>query len=159
MSVPLSGGEPRQLFPGLPVTGDPRLSPDGRYLSYSTENGAIYVCPYVNNRPGSAVLVPGKGKFAAWAYGERPGGGYRLQFQDAEHPGQVMEATVSTTPSLRVGDAHPLFDTDELRSAGETLLDDGRVVFIQRSVAEDDPRRIKLILDVRAELEAMQPGR
>jgi len=158
MAVPLAGGEPRRLFPDLPVTGDPRLSPDGRYLSYSTENGAIYVCPYAHGRPGPAVLVPGKGRSAAWADGERPGGGYRLQFLDAEHPSQMMEATVSTAPSVRVGDAHLVFDTDELRSAGMTLLDDGRVVFIQRSLEEDDPRQIKLILDVRAELEAMRLG-
>jgi hypothetical protein len=159
VAVPLAGGEPRRLFPDLPVTGNPRVSPDGRYLSYSAGDGAIYVCPYADGRPGPSVLVPGKGTSAAWAYGEPRGSGYRLRFRAGKDPSRMMEATVTTAPSLRVGEAHPVFDIDELRSETMTVLGDGREVLVQRSALEDNPRRIKLIVDVGADLQATAPDR
>ena len=114
----------------------PRLSPDGRWLTYmSNESGRNEI--YVRAFPSMAdrVLVSEDG-------GEEPlwsADGQTLYYRTRS---QLVAAHVSTSPTFAVLDRHPVFEAGYSVNSAHTNYDvtrDGRHFVLPRSISADAP--------------------
>jgi serine/threonine protein kinase/Tol biopolymer transport system component len=104
--LPLSGDRaPRSILPTEFVQGDGRLSPDGRWLAYtSNESGTwdVYVQPFPSlNRKWR--ISPDGGSRAQWR-----GDGRELFYISPDQ--KLVAVTVTAEPSFTAGAPRPLFD-------------------------------------------------
>ena len=84
----------------------PALSPDGRWLAYSSnESGGfeVYVRPFPNTNDGRWQISTGGGGSPRWSPDSRT-----LYFLDT--PGELMAVKITATPSFEAGTPQPLFD-------------------------------------------------
>jgi Tol biopolymer transport system component len=89
------------------------LSPDGRWLAYSSDDGSgarydLYVAPFPTMSPRRLVSREG-GVEPRWSRN-----GHELFFKSG---GQMMAVSVAEGPSLEVSDPRPLFPLVGYRSA------------------------------------------
>jgi hypothetical protein len=83
----------------------PALSPNGRWLAYSSnESGKneIYVVPFPNTRAGKWAISTGGGTEPLWSHR-----GTELFYRDAS--GNLVAVEVNTNPTFSVGRATALF--------------------------------------------------
>jgi serine/threonine-protein kinase len=95
--------------------GDARVSPDGRWIAYASNESGRYEV-YVRPFPALSAKVP-----ISSLGGENPhwtGNGRELVYRDPVK-GQLMAVDVETTPEFRAGRSRPLF---ALESAGAGTL-------------------------------------
>jgi serine/threonine-protein kinase len=137
----------------------PALSPDGRWLAYtSNESGVneVYVRPFPNTSGGRWQVSNGGGSEARWS-----ADGRALYFLDASL-GHLVEARVSTAPAFAVSGLQPLFATSAfLVDAFQTSYDvtrDGHFIFLmprQSAAAPRTPQVVRVenwLTDLRARL-------
>jgi len=87
---------------------DPAISPDGRWIAYSSDESGrieIYVRPFPNVDDGKWLISTRGGEFPIWA----PDG--RELYYDA-YPDQMMVVTVETKPAFAAGNPEVLFRSD-----------------------------------------------
>jgi len=119
---------------------DPALSPDGRWLAYSsnrTGRSEVYVSPFPNVDSGRVQVSRDGGQGPLWAHS-----GSELFFMDAERG--LVAAEVETDPGFRVLQRVTLFTLGAeygVRPAGVDFYD----------VAPDDQRFVMLRLAVQTE--------
>ena len=124
------------LLEGVYASREPALSPDGRWLAYSsTESGArhIYVRPFPNTDDGQWRVSSVTGRYPVWS----PDG--RELFYRGLPIFDMMVAQIETEPTFSSGTPEQLFGAtgDEVRAAGVParnfdVAPDGR--FIMRRV-------------------------
>jgi Tol biopolymer transport system component len=138
---------PTLLVPGRSGEGDPRLSPDGRWLAYtSRESGRleVYVRPFPD--AGSArwqVSVEG-GASPRWAPDSR-----ELYFL-AGDPSRVMAVSVARGPTFVAGEPRTLFELGtEITPYGWDLATDGRRFVMVRTRTADagSPERTIVVVE------------
>ena len=143
--------EPRPLLAGFVDDFDPRFSPDGRLIAFtSNESGKseVYVCAY---HPDGTVSDPvrvssGGGGSPAWT----AGGKTLLYVAD---PGRLMSASISAEPMLTSGPPVQTLDLERLMFGDFTVLGDGRLFGVLRSELEtSEVRGGNVVLDFFEEL-------
>ena len=149
--VPVSpageGGTPRPLRATPASEVDPRMSPDGRFLAFeSDESGRfeMYVAPVANGALTGQPLVVSSGgaNRARWSRDSR-----RLYMTDPQ--ARVVSVTIDTTSGLRASPPVVMWDLRALRIDVPTwdLMPDGRLIGIQRGVGEDDVTSYNVVLN------------
>jgi hypothetical protein len=102
---------PIDLFATKNKEGMPALSPNGRWLAYtSNESGQneIYVVPFPNVRSGKWAVSAKGGTDPEWSHR-----GDEIFYRDSA--GTLVAAAIKTTPTINVGRVTPLFSTDALQ--------------------------------------------
>ena len=100
----------------------PALSPDGRWLAYSSnESGQyeVYIRPFPG--PGSQTTISSTdgGSYPVWARNGR-----EIFYLDGRLPGVLTVATVRTEPDFRVESRDPLFPWTPFSTVGDSGLYD-----------------------------------
>jgi eukaryotic-like serine/threonine-protein kinase len=124
----------------------PALSPDGRWLAYSSnESGAyeIYVRPYPDVNSGRWQISRAGGSEPLWSRSGR-----ELFFRDAN--GMLVSVAVTLSPSFAAREQKPLFAAGRFRSSSASTQygitpDDSRFVFT-RLVGNDNPENSRMLL-------------
>src|SRR5205814_9861367 len=83
----------------------PAISPNGRWLAYSSNEGGtddIYVVPFPNTRGGKWPITTGGGTEPVWSHR-----GTELFYRDAS--GDLVAVAASSNRTLSVGRSTPLF--------------------------------------------------
>ena len=127
---------PRVARPFVATSADeetPRISPDGRWLAYSSDETGryeLYVRPL--STPGGRVQVSaGGGAEPAWAYDGRA-----LFYRGPSH---MMRATLVTGPSFAVQSRDTLFADDyrkEVKAVAYDVFPDGRTLLMQKRAGQ-----------------------
>jgi len=136
-----------------------RFSPDGRAVAYvSASPGRIgYVCitAWGNGSPVGEQVPIGKGSNPIWS----PDGSKILY---REEPGsKLMVAKIGMVPHATVSPPISLLDLDSLRVVGGLydILPDGRLVAVQKALAESEIRRFDITLNFFEDLRSRMDGR
>lgn len=143
-AVPLVPGEKAHpLLAGEPGTRDPRISPDGRWLAYtSSESGRdeIYVVPFVGGGGKWQVTTAG-GHSSRWS----PDGTH-LDYLTSDNI--LTEVDVKSGGGFEIGAARALFrlDVNPVSSSDYDLTADGRVI---ANGGEADPTPLTLVANWR----------
>ena len=148
----LRQGEPPQPLVATPdAEGDPRLSPDSRWLAYhSSASGSseVYVQPFPGPGPRQTISVGG-----GWAPVWSPTG-RELFYLDRD---AMMAVDITTTPAFKAGTPHRLFQGAYKPSttglSGYAVSRDGqRFLRIQSVQPEQPPTEIRVVLNWAEEL-------
>ncbi|HXH94438.1 MAG TPA: hypothetical protein VNN25_22870, partial [Thermoanaerobaculia bacterium] len=143
-AVPLVPGEKAHpLLAGEPGTHDPRISPDGRWLAYtSSESGRdeIYVVPFAGGGGKWQVTTVG-GHSSRWS----PDGAH-LDYLTSDNI--LTEVDVKSGGGFEIGAARALFrlDVNPVSSSDYDLTADGRVI---ANGGEADPTPLTLVANWR----------
>jgi serine/threonine-protein kinase len=128
--LPAGDRVPRALLATRADETSPKLSPDGRWLAYVSNEGGrseVYVTPLANPARARRVSVEG-GSEPAWA-----SGGRELFYRQGT---TMMTVTIDAAGQLQSG-PRILFDADFVRgtldAANYDVMPDGRFVMVQRS--------------------------
>lgn len=112
----------------------PTVSPDGRWLAYASNNSGrfeVYIAPRDAPQSTRVVVSSGGGNSPRWS-----ADGRTLYYLSARS--RLVEARVTTTPTLRVEGTRDLFDATpfaqtSLSRRNYDVAPDGRFLFVQRS--------------------------
>jgi len=132
----------------------PTLSPDGRWLAYtSNESGQseIYVVPFPNTRAAKWAVSTRGGTEPQWSHSGR-----ELFYRDGS--GNLVAVAISTTPTFSLGGSTALFPAagfayDELGLVYAVAPDDRRFLMI-RPVAGSAPDKLIVVENWFEELKA-----
>ena len=108
-------GEPtaRPLMAESYGEGLPAISPDGRWIAYSSDESGqieVYVRPFPNVDDGKWLISTRGGEYPIWA----PDG--RELYYDA-YPDQMMVVTIETKPAFAAGNPEVLFRSDNVMAS------------------------------------------
>ena len=126
--------------------GAPDISPDGRWLAYTSDESGryeIYVVPFPNTRAAKWVVSSRGGTEPVWSHSGR-----ELFYRDGA--GNMVAVTVRTIPTFSLGASVVLFSTAEFRSA-ETQAqyavsrDDRRFLMIRSFVAPTTSEKLVVV--------------
>jgi hypothetical protein len=165
LPAPVGGvkGKPHPLLEAAPgeAHGDARVSPDGRWLAYASNESGRYEV-YVRPFPALSARVP-----ISTLGGENPhwtGSGRELVYRDPVK-GQLMAVDVQTTPEFHAGRPRPLF---ALESAGPGIFglyrgwdvtgDGKRFLVISSSASAGTGVRLQLVVNWFEELRRLAPA-
>ena len=126
----------------------PRVSPDGRWFAYVSNQAGrteVYVRPFPDVDAGRWQVSTVFGDEAVWAHNGR-----ELFYQGAGRPGEQMVAEIIVDPSFAVGQQQVLFPMVDYRQgnghAGYDISpDDRRLVMLKPPVGEVDIRQLILV--------------
>jgi eukaryotic-like serine/threonine-protein kinase len=134
--LPAGDRTPRALLASHADETSPKISPDGRWLAYVSNEGGrseVYVTQLSNPTKARRVSVEGGGE-PAWA-----SGGRELFYRQGM---TMMAVTMDAAGQIQSG-PRVLFDADFVRgtldSANYDVLPDGRFVMVQRSTQNTEP--------------------
>ena len=143
-AVPLVAGEqPRSLIAGDFAAHDPRISPNGRWLAYtSNESGLdeIYVVPFLGNG-GKWQVTTGGGHSSRWS----PDGAH-LDYLTSDNT--LTEVDVQSGGGFAITATRPRFrlDVNPVSSSDYDLAADGRVI---ANGGEADPSPLTVVANWR----------
>jgi Tol biopolymer transport system component/predicted Ser/Thr protein kinase len=143
-AVPLGAGEqPRAIIAGDFAAHDPRISPDGNWLAYtSNESGRdeIYVVPFLGTGGKWQVTTTG-GHSARWS----PDGAH-LDYLTADNT--LTEVDVQTASTFAITATRPRYrlDVNPVSSSDYDLAPDGRVI---ANGGEADPSPVTVVANWR----------
>jgi predicted Ser/Thr protein kinase len=143
---------PRPFRSGPGQRENPRVSPDGRWVAYqSDESGRfeIYVCGY---GPGGATGEPLLVSSGGGVTPRFSRDGKRLYYLSLQN--KVLAVAISSQPRLSASEPTPLWDLDQLRIAVPLydILPDGRLIGIRKGEGEDDITRYEVVLNFTQEM-------
>ena len=155
-------GEPRQFSPSTFVQADPKFSPDGRWIVYtSNESGVleVYVQPFLG--PGEKHRISSSGGTnPTWSKNGREL--FYLRVPSASSTASMMAVDVSTAADFKAGVPHLLFEgpynvTRPLRSYDVTA--DGQFIMSRQQLPPDQPvTRLTVVLGWAETLKARVPA-
>ena len=142
--LPLDGGTPRALIRTPASERSPSVSPDGRWLSYSSnESGAeeVYVRPFAGAGAKLQVSTDGGGE-STWSRQ-----GLRLIYRNKD---QILAARIVTEPRLSAEPSVELLrgryaPTDTAGTPGYGIAPDGRLLMVQPLEPEQPATVINLV--------------
>jgi len=148
-ALPLSGDrEPFVLVPFVPtVVSDGRLSPDGHWLVYgSDESGRpeVYVVSFPDGN-GRVQISNAGGTSPRWSRGGR-------EILYAAFDGTVTSVAIETSPDLRPATPRPLFPLPEGTSSSWDVTDDGERFVVNVPVTKSSSAPLSVVLDWSADL-------
>jgi eukaryotic-like serine/threonine-protein kinase len=116
--------------------GAPDISPDGRWLTYTSDESGqyeVYVVPFPNTSAAKWAVSARGGTEPVWSHSGR-----ELFYRDGD--ANLVAVTVRTTPTFSAGDTRVLFPAAGFRAGGlgaqyAVAPDDRRFLMIRRSVA------------------------
>ncbi|HJQ97661.1 MAG TPA: protein kinase [Candidatus Polarisedimenticolaceae bacterium] len=154
LPIPPAGGVLSEFTPILSGPGDERggrLSPDGRWIVYSSDDSGrpeVYIAAFHGSAPiGDARRVTTSGGFDPYWGAD----GRSLRFQDPG--GRIMSVTVTTTPTLSTGPPVMVYDSRKLNVFQAEVLPDGRqLVQIRGQDETDEIQRLTVVLGFTQEL-------
>ena len=134
----------RKLETGAGTKAQPRLSPDGRYLAYLSDeagDGGIYVRPFPNTGVAKWPVGTGAGWPVAWSRDGR-----ELFYVDERL--DLVAVPVTLSPAFSMGKARRLFAAVEFIAAGSSfdVSADGRRFLMSRPAGADDERSDELVV-------------
>jgi eukaryotic-like serine/threonine-protein kinase len=146
-SAPPGGAEARALVNTSATESLARISPDGRWLAYqSNESGRFEV--YIRSFPsGDQTLQVSTSGGLAPVWSRK---GTDLFYRSTD--GSVMAVTVTLAPTLAVSTPRPLFDAQGYENAFDISPDDQRFLMMPVVPTEIAGGQIHLILNFLAEL-------
>jgi hypothetical protein len=163
--VPLEdSGGPFEAVPLLPErkrTWEPRFSPDGRWVSYFSDDAGrkdLFLAPFsAEGRLGRSVLVTTLASEVTRAEWRRTGTPDVFDLVYYVAPTRYEKVRIRTTPSLHVGSPEPYADASSVRPRLVLLrpVGDGRFLAIQQDDEEAGTRRIDLVLNFSQELQRL----
>jgi class 3 adenylate cyclase/Tol biopolymer transport system component len=111
-------GEPaaRPLMAESYDESDPAISPDGRWIAYTSDESGeyeVYVRPFPNVDDGKWLISTQTGGYPVWAPDGR-----ELYYVHGQSPEQMMTVTVETEPTFAVGNPKVLFEAPYYVIAG-----------------------------------------
>jgi len=138
--------EPAVLIAKQPVGAGAKLSPDGRYLVFSSEETGSrelhlteIAAGAITRRP--LVITSGGGSDAHWSRDSK-----RVYY--VKPPGRIFAVTIERTPALRVTAPTLVQDLVALRLLPNwDILPDGRLIGIERGVGEDPTTSFSVVLN------------
>jgi len=140
---------------------DPRISPDGRWMAYaSNELGKyeVYVCPFPDVNNGKWQVSTSGGNTPLWSPDGR-----ELYYHVAD---AAMAVPVETRQSFKAGRPTVLFQRAEMRFLGGVDLNDftywdispdGKRFLMLRAAEAEAPRKINIVLNWFEELKQRVP--
>ena len=155
-ALPASGDrKPRGIVQSPFGEQHPRLSPDGRWLAYtSNEPGRVEV--FIQSFPGPAGRVQVStdgGTEPVWSHDGR-----ELFYRTGD---AMMAVNVATTPALSAGEARKLFEGRYVPSgpgvAGYDVSSDGRFLLVQPLHPDPPTNQIHVVLNWFEELRRLAP--
>jgi Tol biopolymer transport system component len=140
--VPLDGDKktPTLLVEAPTAQGEPRVSPDGRYLAYaSNESGRneVYIKPFPTGEGKWQVSVNG-GTAPRWS-----ASGDRLFFIEPGSDSKAIQVDIATKPALNIATPKILFSvssTGRRLSNGFDVFPDGKRFVLIAQVQSDQPQ-------------------
>ena len=159
--IPVAGGEARPWLNGPFEECNPRFSPDGRWLAYSSDESGhfeVYVVR-ARERDGKVQVSVGGGDRALWT-----AGGREIVYRSGD--GQVMSVRFSSGPHgpARVGRPVPLFPDVYGAATGRTSHSDYDVHpdgtrFVMVGSREDEATaELKVVVNWSEELRRLSPA-
>jgi hypothetical protein len=154
VSIPASTDILSEFKPVVAGPGDEfnaRLSPDGRWLAYTSDESGrpeVYIAAFRSGAPVSDALRVTKSSGASpdWS-----ADGHTIRYLDAS--GRVVSLPVVTTPALSVGSPTLLYDRKKLNVFVYDVLPDGRQFVVIRGEEESDEiHRLSVVLNFSHEL-------
>ncbi|MGO9257682.1 MAG: TolB family protein [Bryobacteraceae bacterium] len=148
--MPPGPGKPYRLHDTAFSEGDGEVSPDGRWLAYSsTESGSyeVYVQPFPG--PGGKVRIStAGGQSPRWSKNGR-----ELFYRDGAN---VMSVEVQTSPQFRAGIPNQLF----AQRGGDTwdVAPDGRRFLFEQVPSEAGTREMAVVVNWFEELRRRVPA-
>ena len=162
LAVPASTNTLSEFRPIVAGPGDEftaNLSPDGRWLAYSSDESGraeAYIAAFRAAAPvGETLRVTRSSGFnPQWS-----ADGRNIRYSNAS--GQVMSLPVATTPAISVGSPTLLYDSRKLKVFVNDILPDGRQFVVMRGEDESDEiHRLAVVLSFSQELvEKMKSAR
>lgn len=152
-----SGDRKATRFRGTPANeGSPRISPDGHWLAYSSEESGkleIYVLPFPG--PGRSYPISTDGGVEpVWSHD-----GSHLFFRNGN---KMMAVDVTTQPAFKASPPRFLFEGQyefsDTGRAGYDVASDGRFLMIQPVEPEQPATQINLVLHWFEELKRLAPS-
>jgi serine/threonine-protein kinase len=131
---------PTLLLEAPTAQGDPRVSPDGRYVAYSSNESSrteVYVKPFPSGEGKWQVSVNG-GAAPRWSVS-----GDRLFFVEPGPDSKALQASIVTSPALNIGTPTVLFKTSTIGrrlSNGWDVFPDGKRFVLIAQVQNDQPQ-------------------
>jgi serine/threonine-protein kinase len=159
---PESGDPPQRLLAGDFDEGAPAISPDGRWLAYTSNESnrwEVYVRPFPDVESGRWQVSTDGGRTPKWSHD-----GDELFFLDNSN--RFVAVAVETDGGFRANIPQVLFtvppyiETVDLSFPYDVALDDERFVMLSFDVGDDDDRpgpRAVLVQNFAAELQARIP--
>jgi Tol biopolymer transport system component len=156
VAIPAASDALSEFKPIVAGPGDEfvaRLSPDGRFLAYASDESGrpeVYIATFRGDRPvGDALRVTkSSGANPYWS-----ADGRSLRYVNPS--GQIMSIPVATTSALSVGAPTLLYDGKKLNVFVNDVLPDGRQFVVMRGEEEvDEIRRLAVVLNFNQELVA-----
>jgi hypothetical protein len=162
VAIPASAGAESEFKPIVAGPGDEfgaRLSPDGRFIAYSSDESGrpeVYIAAFRGDGPVGETLrvTRSSGANPTWS-----ADGRTLRYVNPS--GQVMSLPVATASGLSVGSPTLVFDGKKLNVFVNDILPDGRQFVIVRGEEESDEiRHLSVVLNFSQELvEKMKSAR
>jgi serine/threonine-protein kinase len=162
VAIPASTAALSEFKPIIAGPGDEfdgRLSPDGRFIAYTSDESGrpeVYIAAFRGGAPVGETLrvTKSSGGSPTWSPDGRT-----IRYVDPS--GRVMSLPVATTPALSAGSPTPLYDRTKLNVFVNDILPDGRQFVVMRGEEESDEiRRLAVVLHFSQELaEKMKSAR
>ena len=154
LPIPANGGPLSELKPIVTGPGDEpngRISPDGRWLTYTSDESGrpeVYIATFRVGAPvGETLRVTRSGGANPYWSAD----GRTIRYSDAG--GRIMSLPVTTAPVLSVGSPTVVFDSKTLNVFANEILPDGRQFVVIRGEEEaDEIRRVSVVLNFTKEL-------
>jgi serine/threonine-protein kinase len=160
IAIPAGGETLSEMKPIVVGPGDEfggRVSPDGRWLAYASDESGrpeMYIAAFASGRVvGEALRVTKSGGgLPVWS-----ADGRTIRYTDMS--GRTMSMPVTTSPALSTGSPTPVFDPVKLNVLTSDLLPDGRqLVRIRGDEESDEVRRLAIVLNFNRELAEKMKG-
>ena len=148
-----SGSEPKVILSTEISPRGTHVSPDGRWLTYSSsKSGRSEI--YLREIPAGGGL--GRERLVSRDGGTTPipapdagAEGRKLYFLNGD---QLMTSTVSFRPDIAISDPLPVMDLSKLSERDYTLLPGGRILLIQGRPEDEEVKRTAVVVNFQDEI-------
>ena len=158
-ALPMDGDrQPRPILQTPDSEVDARLSPDGRWLAYASDESGhyeVYVQPFSGSGGKWQISADG-GREPVWARSGR-----EIFYRNGE---KMMAASVATEPTFKPATSRLLFQgpyerTNTLSPSYDVTVDDERFLMVQQSEQQSPPDHLNVVLNWTEELKRLVPTR
>ena len=145
--------EPRVLLPRESNPSTALFSADGRWIAYASDEtgrSEVYVRTTTpEGELGPRILVSTDGGTAPRLAPSREGPSQELFYTQGR---QLMVVSVTSAPTLAVGEPTPVLDLSLVREQSHAHLPDGRILLVQGSEEERELKELHVILNFQEEI-------
>jgi len=148
-----SGSEPKMLLSTEISPRETHVSPDGRWLTYSSRKSGRSEIYLREIPPGGGLgrerLVSRDGGTTPIPAPDADAEGRKLYFINGD---QLMTSTVSFRPDIAISDPLPVMDLSRFSERDYTLLPGGRTLLIQGRPEDEEVKRTAVVVNFQDEI-------